>query len=64
MMREEKLLEMALGKDGDLSTAMSVKDCKEMSVILVNIVLEDMGVFHGFPPAPHVSYGSNKILVF
>jgi hypothetical protein len=63
-MQEQILLEMALDKDGDLPSSMSVEDSKEVIAILINIELENMFVFHGFPPASHVSYGPDEVLVF
>ncbi len=55
------LLEMALGKEGNFSSTMSIKDSKEMSAIGVNIKLKDMGIFHGFSPSSHVGECSKNV---
>ena len=54
---------MSLGKDGNLSATMPVKDSEEMIVVLIDVELEDMGIFHGFSPATHVGKGYNKVFV-
>jgi hypothetical protein len=53
-MGKKMLLEMALGKEGNFSSTMSIKDSKEMSSIGVNIKLKDMRILHGFSPSSHV----------
>jgi hypothetical protein len=60
-MGEKMLLEMALGKEGNFSSTMSIKDSKEMSAIGVNIKLKDMGIFHGFSPSSHVGECSKNV---
>ncbi len=63
-MDEEVLLKMSLGKDGNLSATMSVKDSKEVIAVLIDVELEDMGIFHGFSPATHLGKSSDKVIVF
>ena len=55
---------MSLGKDGNLSTTMSVKDSKEVIAVLIDVELENMGIFHGFSPATHVGKGLNELFLF
>lgn len=55
---------MALGKKGNFSSTMSIKDSKDVSAIAVNIKLKDMRIFHGFSPSSHVGSCSKNVWMF